>query len=81
MTNHDCFAEAFFDHKGESFSTEEITNILLARFPDFSVGSVLPNDHAEGNKSCCGCVGTEQQIFDRVSRGLYRVRGFRRRTI
>ena len=73
MNNHDCFAEAFRERGGETLSTSEIAGVLLARFPEFSPGSVLPNDHAEGNKAACWCAGTDQRIFDRVGRGRYRV--------
>lgn len=74
LSNHDCFAEAFREHANREFSTEEIRAILLERYPDFSPGSVLPNDHAEGNKSPCWCATTDRRIFDRVKRALYRVR-------
>ena len=36
---------------------------------DIQMGSVLPNDHGEGHKGECPCIGTECQIFERVDRG------------
>ncbi len=74
LTNHECFAEAFRGHANRIFSTGEIRTILKARYPDFSDGSVLPNDHAEGNKGECWCARTDLRIFDRLKRNSYRVR-------
>lgn len=74
MTNHDMMASALKRYSGKEFSTGEIWNILHSAYPDFDKGSFLPNDHGEGNKSCCACAGTESRIFDRIGRGTYRVR-------
>lgn len=76
MTNHDRFASVFRSRTGRTFSTAEIMKLMLAE-SDIQPGSVLPNDHGEGNKGECPCVGTDRQIFDRVGRGTYRVRDFR----
>ncbi len=73
-TNHNCFAEAFREHANRVFSTGEIRRILKARYPDFSDGSILPNDHAEGNKHPCWCAGTDSRLFDRLKYATYRVR-------
>jgi hypothetical protein len=75
-TNHNRFAQAFAKRVGGTFSTPEIMKIMLAE-TDIQAGSVLPNDHGEGNKGQCPCVGTDRQIFDRVDRGIYRVRQYR----
>lgn len=75
-TNHDRFASVFKNRIGRTFSTAEIMKLMLAE-SDIQPGSVLPNDHGEGNKGECPCVGTDRQIFDRVGRGTYRVRDFR----
>lgn len=74
LTNHDRFAEAFKEHANRELSTGEIKTILLERYPDFKLGSILPNDHAEGNENPCSCARTDARIFDRLKRGLYRVR-------
>jgi hypothetical protein len=76
MSNHDYFATAFQPHRGEEFSTAEIKAILRRKYPEMSEGSMLPNDHAYGNKSCCWCAGKEnpKRLFDRVSVARYRVR-------
>ena len=74
LTNHERFAKAFSGMEGEELSTAEIRAIILKKFPDMNPGSVLPNDHATGNKSCCWCAGTDKRIFDRISRGRYQVR-------
>ncbi len=47
------------------------------RDDDIALGTVLPNDHGEGTKGQCDCVGTDRQIFDRLARATYRVRSFR----
>ena len=76
QSNHNRFAHVFGSRTGHTFSTPEIMKIMLAE-SDIQPGSVLPNDHGEGNKGQCPCVGTDRQIFDRVGRGLYRVRQYR----
>jgi hypothetical protein len=67
-TNHDGFALVFRNRIGRTFSTAEITKLMLAE-SDIQPGSVLPNDHGEGNKGECPCVGTDRQIFERLGRG------------
>jgi len=74
MSNHDMFAEAFREYANQVLKTEDIRRILLRHYPDFSTGSILPNDHAGGNKGACKCVGTDRQIFDRLKHATYRVR-------
>ena len=54
--------------------TSQVSNIVLAFDPSFQRGSLLVNDHAEGNAGACRCAGSENRIFDRVGRGLYDVR-------
>ncbi len=73
-TNHQKFVEAFRSYAEQKLSTAQIRDIILKRFPEMSEGSILPNDHAEGNKSACRCAGTKGRIFDRVGYGLYLVR-------
>lgn len=75
-TNHNRFAVAFRQRVGATFSAPEIMKIMLAE-TDIQPGSVLPNDHGEGNKGQCPCVGTDRQIFERAGRGIYRVRPYR----
>jgi len=43
---------------------------------DIVPGSILPNDHAEGNLSPCRCAKNRENdpIFDREPNGNYRVR-------
>ena len=74
LTNHDRFEKMFKDKSGQTLKTAEIKKILKKRFLDMNEGSMLPNDHAEGNKSPCSCAGTERKIFNRIERGLYSVR-------
>ena len=73
MTNHDMLAAAMQSYSGKTLTTNEIKTIVQNAYPQFSDGSVLPNDHASGNKSACWCVGTEKQILEKVQRNEYRV--------
>ena len=73
MTNHDMLAAAMQSYCGKTLTTNEIKRIVLNAYPQFSKGSVLPNDHASGNKSACWCARTEKQIFEKVKRNEYRV--------
>lgn len=75
-TNHDRFASVFKNRAGRTFSTSEIVKLMMAD-SDIHFGSILPNDHGEGNKGECPCVGTDRQLFERVARGMYRVRNYR----
>lgn len=74
ISNHDMIASAIKKYRGKVLETNQIKKIVLGAYPKFNEGSLLPNDHAFGNKSCCGCVGTKRQIFDRIERNNYRVR-------
>jgi len=74
MSNHDMFAEAFKEYANQVLKTEDIGRILLRHYPEFNTGSILPNDHAGGDKGACECARKDWRIFDKVKRGLYRVR-------
>lgn len=74
MTNHDMMVSALKDYSGKNLPSSEIWTILHGAYPDFDKGSFRPNDHGEGNKSCCVCAGTESRIFDKVGKATYRVR-------
>jgi hypothetical protein len=74
MTDHDMIATAVKSYSGKTLATSDIKKIVLDAFPEFNIGSLFPNDHATGNKSCCVCAGTVSRIFDRVERCKYRVR-------
>ena len=74
MSNHDMIATAMKDHRGQILEASEIKKLVLKAFPAFTVGSLLPNDHAFGNKSACNCAGTGKRIFDRVEPRKYLVR-------
>jgi hypothetical protein len=75
-TNHDRFASVFRERTGRIFATAEIVK-LMSTESDIQFGSILPNDHGEGNKGECPCVATDRQIFNRIGHGKYRVRDFR----
>lgn len=74
LSNHDMIAIAMKDHCGRILDTSEIKKLVLKAFPAFAEGSLLPNDHAFGNKSACNCAGTEKRIFDRIEPRKYLVR-------
>jgi hypothetical protein len=75
MTNHDRFVNVFANRIGRTFTTAEITKHMLAE-SDIKLGSILPNDHGEGNVAACWCAKnhSNQPIFEKVGAGLYRVR-------
>jgi hypothetical protein len=71
MTNHDRIAAVFRSYRGREFATSEIKMMLQG---NVTLGSVLPNDHADADHDgCCWCAGTEDRIFKRVGPGRYRV--------
>lgn len=74
ISNHDMMAVALAAHRGQVLTTDEIRTIVRKAFPQFSDGSLLPNDHASGNKSACGCAGTERRLFNKLERNSYLVR-------
>jgi hypothetical protein len=74
MTNHGMIAAAMMEYRGKIIEPCEIKRIVLKTYPNFTEGSLLPNDHAFGNKNPCRCVGTESRIFDRVEPKKYLVR-------
>ena len=74
MTNHEMIAAAVKEYRGKILETREIKKIVLEAFPNFNLGSLLPNDHGFGNKNPCSCAGTESRIFDRVEPKKYFVR-------
>ena len=73
MTNHDRFVKVFRNRSGREFETNQI-ELLMLKESDIEHGAIRPNDHAKGNVSACRCAGTDARIFDRVRKGLYRVR-------
>jgi hypothetical protein len=74
MTNHDRLVSALKPYRGKTLTTSDIRHIAKRAFPEFNLRSILPNDHAEGNKCPCSCAGTTVRIFDKVTRGSYTVR-------
>jgi hypothetical protein len=80
LTNHDKFEIVFSDvilRKFESkligcpLTVKEIKAILekvAKKHPELKIadGSIIPKDHATGNKSPCTCSGTSKQLFDTV---------------
>ena len=75
MTNCDRFRGVFANRRGQTFSPSQVREIMLAE-SDIAPGSILPNDHAEGNLSPCRCAKNRENdpIFDRDNDGNYKVR-------
>src|SRR5438270_13901212 len=76
LTNHDCFGNVFRERGFRKISTAQIEKLLQEEYPNFSLGSILPNDHAKGDAATCWCIETPHQIFNKVSRRVYRVRHY-----
>src|ERR1700722_9669270 len=58
------FEKAFREHFGKVFSSEDIKKIVLAMFPKFNQGSIIPADHAEhDNPKHTGQCTTESRII------------------
>lgn len=79
MTNHDRMKKAVADLHGRILESSKIADLSVAH--GVKEGSVRPNDHALGNLKthrCKQCDGDEGRlasaVFDRVGKGLYRVR-------
>ena len=74
-TNHDRFVKVFGSRVGQTFSTAEITELMLEE-SDITRGSILPNDHASGNANPCWCAKNRgnQPVFDKVGWASYLVR-------
>jgi len=75
MTNCDRFRDVFGKRRGQTFSPSQVREIMLAE-SDVAPGSILPNDHAEGNLSPCRCAKNRENdpIFDCDNDGNYKVR-------
>ena len=74
LTVHSKIAIAILPYRGDVLKTAEIKRIVADIYNDLNMTSLLPNDHAAGNKNPCRCAGTDRRIFDQKARGLYFVR-------
>ncbi len=77
LTNHDCFANVFRERGFRKFSTAQIGKLLQEEYPNFSLGSILPNDHAKAAVSAFRIEavpgGVESLAFDISTRQLTRM--------
>lgn len=73
LTNHDKIQIAVCLKRGEILSTADIRQLVLEAYPNFNEGSLLPNDHGNGNAGQCPCAGTPRQIFKKTEKGMYLV--------
>ena len=72
--NHEIMARAVASYVGSTLASADLGRIVTEFDPSFSTGSLLFNDHAEGNAGACRCARTKDRIFERVGRGYYQVR-------
>ena len=73
-TIHQKFVKVCTGKSGHVLSTSKIIAEVLKEFPDTKIGSILPNDHGDGNKGAvCWCADTNNSIFKKIRRGLYKV--------
>ena len=61
--NHQILASAVAPHAGSRLTTRQISDIVLTFDPSFQQGSLLVNDHAEGNAGACRCAGSELSLI------------------
>jgi hypothetical protein len=75
MTNHEMIKSALTGFGEKTLTSAQIKSIVLEAYPVIVTGSVLPNNHATDSKGACLCAATPKRIFDRLAKGVYRVRG------
>lgn len=78
MNNCDRFRIALKPYAGQVLTRARIKKIVQEQFPTMPVGSANPSEHGvaegyKGNKTPCSCAITQQRIFNRVERGVYKV--------
>ena len=73
---HDRLEEVMIPYKNDVLKTSEIKTII-EKVPEFHGKEqwIYPSDHCSNhtNKGACRCALTEDAIFKRMKRGLYRV--------
>jgi hypothetical protein len=79
LQNCEKFRIALKPYVGQELSRMLIKKIVQRKFPNMPDGSANPSEHGvaedyRGNKTPCKCAITPQRIFDRVKRGVYKVR-------
>ena len=73
--DHYRFVALFNSRKGQTFARNTIIDIVQAAHPHLQRSSIMPSDHDNvGNKGECGCRKSKQNVFDRIGRGMYKVR-------
>lgn len=74
-THHEKIKKVFNkSHEGEIFHYTQIQKILEAFYPDLTKKSVQPWDHDNiGNKGACCCAATQDNSFERLGGGYYKV--------
>jgi hypothetical protein len=73
---HDKFKEIMAPYKNNILETARIRRIV-EKVPEFKDQEqwIYPSDHCKNhtNKGACWCALTKDSIFERISRGKYRV--------
>ncbi len=74
-TDHDRFVNLFKSGKGRTLTRKQIIDIVQSSHPALERSSIMPSDHDDrGNKGECGCRKFNDHVFERVGRGIYKVR-------
>ena len=73
---HEQLERIFQARKGAVLTTAEIKRLYKAQYDHPDVDWVQPSDHSTNmtNKGACFCAQTKRALFERIRRGVYRVR-------
>ncbi len=63
-------------HQGQALSVIDIYSIMTSHIPNFDSQFFQPSDHCinVSNKGACNCSLQYNALFEKISRGLYKVR-------
>lgn len=71
---HDILLEVFKNASGETFTFEEIQSLIRQHYPEIKLTSILPYEHASGEKQGKYCKRCQQEpVFAKMGRGFYKV--------
>jgi transcriptional regulator with XRE-family HTH domain len=73
---HENLQKLFQSRIGDNLTAGQIKRLYKEDFKYPDVGWVQASDHAKNmrNKGACWCAETDEAIFERISRGVYKVR-------
>jgi len=73
---HNELSNALHDYRGGApLPTWQIKEITRTMYPNISIGWAQPSDHCKNHdcEKCCPCARTNNAIFKKIKRGLYKV--------